>query len=47
MPYGPAVDHGVHLFPWGTANGGSPTKTFKPGWDGIPAGDTAFGAAVR
>ncbi|MFH8928296.1 FG-GAP repeat protein [Streptomyces pristinaespiralis] len=47
MPYGPAVDHGVHLFPWGTANGGAPTKTFKPGWDGIPAGDTAFGAAVR
>ncbi|MGN9794773.1 FG-GAP repeat domain-containing protein [Streptomyces sp. OZ13] len=47
MPYGPAADHGVHLFPWGTAGGGAPTKTFKPGWDGIPAGDTAFGAAVR
>ncbi|WP_244258110.1 VCBS repeat-containing protein [Streptomyces sp. Tu 2975] len=47
MPYGPAVDHAVHLFPWSTAGGGAPTKTFKPGWDGIPAGDTAFGAAVR
>lgn len=47
MPYGPAAGHAVHVFPWNVANGGAPTKTFKPGWDGIPAGGTAFGAAVR
>ncbi|MBT2368539.1 VCBS repeat-containing protein [Streptomyces sp. ISL-10] len=47
MPYGPQAGHAVHLFPWNTANGGAPTQTFKPGEGGIPAGDTAFGAAVR
>ncbi|TXS58100.1 VCBS repeat-containing protein [Streptomyces sp. t39] len=47
MPYGPAAGHAVHLFPWNTANGGAPSQTFKPGENGIPAGDTAFGATVR
>ncbi|WP_256355788.1 VCBS repeat-containing protein [Streptomyces sp. PKU-EA00015] len=47
MPYGPAAGHAVHLFPWNVANGGAPTQTFKPGESGIPAGGTAFGAAVR
>ncbi|TXS58099.1 VCBS repeat-containing protein [Streptomyces sp. t39] len=47
MPYGPAAGHAVHLFPWNTANGGFPSRTFKPGENGIPAGDTAFGATVR
>ncbi|MGW2116422.1 VCBS repeat-containing protein [Streptomyces zhihengii] len=47
MPYGPAAGHAVHLFPWNTVNGGFPSRTFKPGENGIPAGDTAFGATVR
>ncbi|MEV4334793.1 VCBS repeat-containing protein [Streptomyces sp. NPDC049597] len=47
MPYGPAAGHAVHLFPWNVANGGAPTQTFRPGEGGIPAGGTAFGAAVR
>lgn len=47
MPYGPAEGHAVYGFPWNVASGGAPTQTFKPGEAGIPAGDVAFGAAVR
>lgn len=47
MPYGPAAEHAVHSFSWNVASGGTPTRTFKPGWDGVPTGDVAFGAVAR
>jgi hypothetical protein len=47
MPYGPAEGHAVHAFSWNVASGGAPTATFKPGENGIPAGDVAFGAVTR
>ncbi|MFD3355266.1 FG-GAP repeat domain-containing protein [Streptomyces fradiae] len=47
MPYGPAEGHAVHAFPWNATTGQAPTRTWQPGWDGIPAGDGAFGAVVR
>ncbi|MFJ8495806.1 VCBS repeat-containing protein [Streptomyces sp. NPDC094038] len=47
VPYGPAGGHAVHGFPWSTTSGGAPTQTIKPGENGIPATDVAFGAAVR
>ncbi|MCI3269683.1 VCBS repeat-containing protein [Streptomyces cylindrosporus] len=47
VPYGPAGGHAVHGFPWGVTSGGAPTQTIKPGGNGIPAADVAFGAAVR
>ncbi|MFG2466394.1 FG-GAP repeat domain-containing protein [Streptomyces canus] len=46
-PYGPAGGHAVYGFPWTTASGEAPTQTIKPGENGIPATDVAFGAAVR
>ncbi|MBD2828794.1 MULTISPECIES: FG-GAP repeat domain-containing protein [Streptomyces] len=47
MPYGPSAGHAVHAFGWNVASGGTPTRTFKPGEDGIPTGDVAFGAVAR
>ncbi|MER5986924.1 VCBS repeat-containing protein [Streptomyces sp. NPDC001787] len=47
MPYGPAAGHAVHAFDWNVASGGAPGKTFRPGENGIPAGDVAFGAVAR
>ncbi|MEV8065062.1 VCBS repeat-containing protein [Streptomyces sp. NPDC085995] len=47
VPYGPAAGHAVYAFSWNVTNGGAPIRTFKPGSDGIPATDTAFGTVVR
>ncbi|MFC4503261.1 MULTISPECIES: FG-GAP repeat domain-containing protein [Streptomyces] len=47
MPYGPAGGHAVYGFPWNVTSGGAPTQTIKPGENGLPATDVAFGAAVR
>ncbi|MFH8724274.1 VCBS repeat-containing protein [Streptomyces termitum] len=49
-PYGPAEGHAAHLFPWppfGANWGAAPSKSFRPGQDGLPAGDSAFGTVVR
>ncbi|MEU9619075.1 VCBS repeat-containing protein [Streptomyces sp. NPDC048155] len=47
MPYGPEAGRAVYGFSWNTANGGTPSQTFRPGEGGLPAGGVAFGATVR
>ncbi|MCP9973758.1 VCBS repeat-containing protein [Streptomyces somaliensis] len=46
MPYGPAGGHAVHGYKQGSAHPLMIT-TWKPGHNGIPTGDAAFGAVVR
>ncbi|NHI09728.1 FG-GAP repeat-containing protein [Streptomyces sp. KO7888] len=47
-PYGrPGTQGAVYAFDWTVASGGAATQTYEPGAAGIPAGGTAFGAAVR
>ncbi|MFS0693732.1 VCBS repeat-containing protein [Streptomyces nitrosporeus] len=47
IPYGPAEGRAVYAFPWNTADGGAPVRTWKPGQGGLPAAAAAFGMAVR
>ncbi|WP_399884851.1 FG-GAP repeat protein [Streptomyces sp. BBFR51] len=48
VPYGRSGTPGaVYAFDWTVTDGGAAKRTYAPGAAGIPAGGTAFGAAVR
>ncbi|MFJ8693106.1 FG-GAP repeat domain-containing protein [Streptomyces roseolilacinus] len=47
MPYGPEGGHAVYGYSKGDSSPVGGIRTWKPGQDGIPLGDGAFGAVVR